>query len=92
MMLSRIQVETALNGCAIAQPSKGYILSPDLSVLATIWALMNHDHRDVQDMAALSESQRTVLNRWLVPADAERDNSTCPLRTPDQSGECEACQ
>lgn len=89
--ITRKRVEDALNRCANAQPPVNYILGKDLRVLATIWALMNHFHRDVQDIDLLTEVESATLVRWMVPTDDEIKARACALSAAASEG-CDVCQ
>jgi hypothetical protein len=88
------RVEEAINRCKHAQPPIDYVLGPDLRVLATIWGLMIAHHLSSLDLEAQPESDRMILQRWLIPTDVEVAGlaRSMPNSDPGDDWECAACQ
>lgn len=80
-----MQVEAAINRARVAHPAVDHTLSPQVCVLAELYA--SHLRATTLDVDQLPECQRAELLRWLEPAPA------CAYR-PGQDGfdACEACQ
>ena len=85
------RLEKAINDCRMVQPPVNYTLGPDLRVLATIWGEMIAARQTTLDTDAQSESNRTVLARWLGAAAGWAEAPpACALGAVDAV--CEACQ
>ena len=74
MELTLAELEQAINYWRNQHPSRGEErqLSPEVNLLASVYALMIFNHATVVPLAALDSSSRLVIEQWRqhVPATA----------------------
>ena len=91
-MITITKLEAAINRLREMEPPVDYVLSPDLRVMADMYAKMIYSRAKAIDVEQQPDAIRQVVIKWLSPGIEVTDASACAYRAGDPGSDCETCQ